>query len=121
MRTNVQAEQCTLFNLTGKKFLCPKSKHYIAQWEICIGGVKKQKRKNLLIRFVILFGEVSHYFRYITFIRHICVSHSCVVGKMVRVMGSAAMKRDSEWKTEFGEHMTSELAERHKEPASRIQ
>lgn len=49
------------------------------------------------------------------------VSHSCVVGKMVMVMGSAAMKRDSEWKTEFGEHMTSELAERHKEPASRIQ
>lgn len=66
---NSARERRTLFNLT-EIFLCPKSKHYCTIAHV--RGKWGKEWKNLLIRFVILFGEVSHYFRYITFIRHIC-------------------------------------------------
>lgn len=51
----------------GGKFLCSKSKHYSSITDV-------EREKNLLIRFVILFGEVSHYFRYITFVCHTCMA-----------------------------------------------
>lgn len=65
-------QQCTLFNLTKKKEFMSEVKTLYSSIGDRHGGVKKKKWKNLPTRFVILFGEVSHYFRYITFIRHIC-------------------------------------------------